>query len=62
MFISSFSVFLYFFAIVVIEEEAAESMNLVKFFTIMFNILSYIAFMVISVYSKLQLINFVYVD
>jgi len=51
MFISSFSLFLYFFALVVIEEESDQT-NLVKPFAIVFNVFSYLSFLVIAVYSK----------
>jgi hypothetical protein len=51
MFISAFSLFLYFFALVVIEEESDQT-NLVKPFAIVFNVFSYLSFLVIAVYSK----------
>lgn len=52
MFISAISLFLYFFALVVIEEESDQT-NLVKPFAIVFNLFSYLSFLVIALYSKL---------
>jgi hypothetical protein len=51
LFISTFSLFLYFIALGVIE-EGSEQTNLVKPFAIVFNVFSYLSFLVIAFFSK----------
>jgi hypothetical protein len=51
LFFTTFSLFIYFFARVVLEEDY-ESTNILKPFFIFFNIITYIAFFIIAIYSN----------
>lgn len=51
LFFSSFSLFIYFFARVVMEEES-DSTNLLKPFFIVFNAFTYVAFISMAIYSN----------
>ncbi len=50
LFFSTFSLFIYFFARIVMEEES-DSTNLLRPFFYTFNFFTYFAFLIISIYS-----------
>jgi hypothetical protein len=51
LFFSAFSLFIYFFARIVMEEES-ESANMLKPFFLFFNVFTFVAFFAISIYSN----------
>mmetsp|Transcript_34937 Transcript_34937/g.33979 ORF Transcript_34937/g.33979 Transcript_34937/m.33979 type:complete len:254 (+) Transcript_34937:230-991(+) len=52
LFFTTFSLFIYFFARVVIDEDVDSGTNLLKPFFIIFNIFTYLAFFIIAIYNN----------